>query len=147
MDSNVLIIDDDVFCSTILNESFTKVGYTNISIFNRTDEFLKYLRSSDVVLPKVLIMDYHMPFLNGFQLLAYLKKHPAYANIKVIIYSGSANENEKRIAIKAGAFDFVEKKYNQAKLLAFTNEVIQLAENDIYHFESDVKKSEMFSLS
>lgn len=132
MNSEIVIIEDDLISGKILMKSFNNIGYQNIQFFNESRDFLKYILTPDAVLPKVIIMDYHMPFLTGFHIMAYLKRNPLYADIKVIFYSGSANESEKRTSLKAGALDFVEKNYKPKVLEKFILQVIDLVETGVY---------------
>lgn len=137
MNAKIVIVEDNEVSSLILKKSFRKINYLNVDCYNNAVPFLKDLHSSNVVLPKVVILDYHLPVMNGFQVLAYLKRNEVFSNIPVILYSGIADEHEKRTSLKAGALDFVEKIYNEEVLNSFVCKVRELAKTGVYKKEAN----------
>lgn len=47
MNSEILIVEDDIDCSEILMESFKQVGYTSICSFSDTERFLSYITPTE----------------------------------------------------------------------------------------------------
>ncbi len=54
-------------------------------------------------LPALIVMDLNMPRMNGRETLTFLKEHPVYQNIPVIIYSTSINDIERMLCKENGA--------------------------------------------
>lgn len=130
MQAEIVIVDDDVIYNKILINSFKKIGCDNILSFSDGNYFLKYILSPDATLPKVIILDYNMPLLTGFQLLAYLKRNELFSNVKVIIYSAYGDESVERICLKAGAWSFIRKKEDLEELKKFCLEMVRLVRTD-----------------
>ncbi len=66
----------------------------------------------------VVLLDLHMPGLDGFGVLATLKGDPALADVPVIVVSGSTVEKDVVRALEMGAQDYVTKPYAVEVLLA-----------------------------
>jgi two-component system, LuxR family, response regulator FixJ len=113
------IVDDD----RIARESLrwlVETAHLKVKEFERGEDFLQQY---DQNTPGCLVLDVRMPDINGMELFARLKE--TGATIPVIIVTGHADVAMAVRAMKAGAFDFVEKPYNDALML----ELIQNALN------------------
>lgn len=67
-------------------------------------------------MPDVIVTDAMMPGLNGFQLLANLRCSGLFANIPVIVISGSCNDEEELRFIQLGVKDYFRKPFNPVHL-------------------------------
>jgi len=132
MSATILIVEDDEEESTILIECFKENNYHKVTSFDNAFTFINYLRNKDTLLPKVVILDYNMPQISGFQLLAFLKHNDAFASIQVLIYSGFNNDDLQIRCLKAGALDFIKKFSSPHELSEFVVKVKALAESGVY---------------
>lgn len=62
--------------------------------------------------PSLILLDRHMPELDGHQTLIRLKQHPAYQKIPVVMMSADANQVEIDDCFEAGANSFLLKNNN-----------------------------------
>ena len=60
---------------------------------------------------------------DGLELLSHIKTKDK--NIPVIIITGHANIEMAIKALKVGAFEFIEKPFNQERLLNFVNRAVE----------------------
>lgn len=111
------IVDDDRMARESL-KWLAESAHLHVQEFDRGMEFLSKFNSDT---PGCVVLDVRMPDINGMELFARLKD--TGADIPVIIVTGHADVAMAVRAMKAGAFDFVEKPYNDALML----EVIQNA--------------------
>jgi DNA-binding response OmpR family regulator len=132
MTPEILIVEDDVEESMQLEEIFKESGYYRIQSFDNAFSFISYLNQNETTLPKVVVLDYQMPKITGFQLLAFLKRNPKFTSIKVILYSGFDGSDYKSTCLKAGALDYVKKLSTYGELKEFALKVKDLAETGIY---------------
>jgi CheY-like chemotaxis protein len=59
--------------------------------------------------PDLIVLDLNMPRMGGLELLANLKKHPAFGDVPVVILTSSLQPEEKEEAHRLGATQFVRK--------------------------------------
>lgn len=60
-------------------------------------------------LPRLVLLDLHMPGLNGFEVLEHLRADDRTRLLPVVVLSASDEESYKRKAIACGANDYVDK--------------------------------------
>jgi UDP-3-O-[3-hydroxymyristoyl] N-acetylglucosamine deacetylase len=109
---NPICIVDDVVSITSTVESILKdEGYQAIS-FPDAESFWQRL---DSIEPSLVLLDIWLPGIDGMQLLKRL--HARFPELPVIMMSGHAGIDAAVAAIKAGAYDFLEKPLHLEVLL------------------------------
>jgi Response regulator containing a CheY-like receiver domain and an HD-GYP domain len=58
-------------------------------------------------LPDLIIMDWEMPVMNGYDALLHLKKNPATADIPIVMATGRSSGGDLERALNAGAADYI----------------------------------------
>jgi len=103
-----LVVDDSPFMLKILAQALEAAGAFDL-IGSATDG-LKALRYVSMLSPDLVVMDLHMPGLNGIQVTRHIKRgeHPPV----VIIVSSDDTSAAKATAEQAGADGFVSKSSN-----------------------------------
>jgi putative nucleotidyltransferase with HDIG domain len=102
----ILIVDDDhIFCD-LLSQYFSTHGYKTVLAFNG----LQALELFNELKPHVVILDIHMPVMNGIQFLNLIKTNEN--SIPVIITTAHPDINTAIEAIQAGAFDYIVKPFD-----------------------------------
>jgi len=117
MATEILIIDDNVDIRSIINELIIEAGYKTRLAAN----YSQALSEIDKKLPDVAIIDVKLDKgdNDGLELMTHIKNKDK--DIPVIIITGHANVEMAIKALKAGAFEFIEKPFNQERLLNFVN--------------------------
>ena len=121
MSTEILIIDDNTDIRNIINDLINDAGFKTRLAAN----YNQALKEIDKKLPDVAIIDVKLDKgdNDGLELLSHIKKKNK--NIPVIIITGHANIEMAISALKAGAFEFIEKPFNQERLLNFVNRAIE----------------------
>ena len=121
MSTEILIIDDNTDIRSIINDLIMEAGYKTRLAAN----YNQALNEIDKKLPDVAIIDVKLDKgeNDGLELLSHIKKKDK--NIPVIIITGHANVEMAIKALKAGAFEFIEKPFNQERLLNFVNRAVE----------------------
>ena len=121
MSTEILIIDDNADIRNILNDLITDAGYQTRLAAN----YNQALTEIDKKLPDVAIIDVKLDKgdNDGLELLSHIKNKDK--DIPVIIITGHANVEMAIKALKAGAFEFIEKPFNQERLINFVNRAVE----------------------
>ena len=121
MSVEILIIDDNADIRNIINDLINDAGYKTRLAAN----YNQALNEIDKKLPDVAIIDVKLDKgdNDGLELLSHIKKKDK--NIPVIIITGHANVEMAIKALKAGAFEFIEKPFNQERLLNFVDRAVE----------------------
>ena len=121
MSTEILIIDDNADIRNIINDLIIDAGYKTRLAAN----YNQALNEIDKKLPDVAIIDVKLDKgdNDGLELLYHIKKKDK--DIPVIIITGHANVEMAIKALKAGAFEFIEKPFNQERLLNFVNRAVE----------------------
>ena len=79
-------------------------------------------------LPHLIIMDWEMPEMSGYEALTRLKKNEVTKDIPVIITSGFTQAENVQKALEAGAIDYVRKPIEKIELTARVQSVLALSD-------------------
>ncbi len=110
----VFIVDDSKFIITLLEALLKKSGY-DVKIFYDAKSAIKALSSE---LPHLIISDYLMPEMDGFEFCKIVKSYPRTKDIKFILVTGYDDINAKVKCFEIGADDYLLKPFNNDEVLA-----------------------------
>ena len=121
MSKEILIIDDNADIRNIINDLIVDAGFRTRLAAN----YNQALNEIDKKLPDVAIIDVKLDKgdNDGLELLSHIKTRDQ--NVPVIIITGHANVEMAIKALKKGAFEFIEKPFNQERLLNFVNRAVE----------------------
>ncbi len=113
MISEILIVDDNSDIRNIINDLIIEAGYKTRVAAN----FNQAIYEIDKKLPDVAIFDVKLDKgdNDGIELLSYLKSKNT--DIPVIVISGHANIEMAVKSLKHGAFEFIEKPFDQERFI------------------------------
>lgn len=117
--------DDDAFLfRRTLQKSGTQCDFFRVSNGAKAVEFLQNAAISESQpLPHVIFLDLKMPVLNGFEVLEWLRTQSFASQLRVIVLSGSENENDKERAARLGATDYIVKPIRPPDLDRFLHDL------------------------
>lgn len=145
--SRILVIDDEQDMLSACSKIISVLGYEAVT-FSEPDKAIKNLGDEDYDL---IFCDLLMPKHDGMELLETFQK--TAPNTPVIIFTAYGTIERAVAAMKAGAFDFIEKPFdaNNLKILIekglrqrnLFNERVNLLKQleDKYHFDNIIGKS------
>lgn len=115
----VLIIDDDKDICDLLSHLLEKAGYETQQGYDG-DMAIKLLSQRE---PDVLLLDSIIPKHSGMAVLA--NTHALYPQLPVIIITGNVGILSAVCAIKAGAWDYIPKPFDNNRVLELVNRAMQ----------------------
>lgn len=125
MADTILIVDDDLSVSTMLNKAVQSSGLT-AEIANSGEEALQALNQKRYDL---ILMDINMPGIDGFQAVEIIRKQGIQTPI--IIISGRKEDIDTLYALNIGADDYITKPFNPITLGAKVKALIRRSRNDL----------------
>ncbi|MCE5274280.1 MAG: sigma-54 dependent transcriptional regulator [Deltaproteobacteria bacterium] len=101
--AKILFIDDDRQLCKVLGRKVTGMGHDAMSVYTLADGLQEIARDSyDVV-----FLDVRLPDGNGLEILPAIRESSSQP--EVIIMTGKGDPNGAELAIKSGAWDYIEK--------------------------------------
>ena len=133
--SKVLVVDDDFMNLRMAEMILVKHGYEVI----KAESGLKCLEYLNQELVDLILLDVHMPQMDGFEVLQHLKQNEKLAEIPVIFLTA---DNDKKVEIrglKEGASDFITKPFIAEIMLQRVNTEIEFTHLQ-KHLKEEVEK-------
>ena len=110
----VLVVDDVLLNQEVVGAYLADAGAT-VRYAGNGEEALHLLASYR---PDVILMDCHMPVMDGFTATARIRAHPDWAAIPVVALTANALAGSREEALAAGMDDYVSKPIDPDKLFA-----------------------------
>lgn len=118
----ILVVDDDTsnlrMASRILSAEKMRV-----SCLKSGEDAVKFLHENR---PDLILLDIHMPGMDGFDTIAALKESKVTADIPVIFLTADDDSTAETRGLEAGAMDFIKKPFVPEVLLLRVRHTIDL---------------------
>jgi two-component system, NtrC family, response regulator len=101
--AKILVVDDDQILCEMFTDRLARIGH-NATFVSTLSEAKKRVFAGDF---EVIFLDVQMPDGNGLIALPELKKAPSQPEI--IIITGKGDPDGAELAVKSGAWDYLEK--------------------------------------
>ncbi len=110
----ILVVDDSITTRTLQKNILEAAGYEVVTATHGV-EALKKLETGPM---ELLISDVQMPWMDGFELTAQVRKHPQYKNLPIILVTSLDSPDNKEMGFRAGADAYIVKGvFDQNELL------------------------------
>ena len=112
--SKILIVDDDMAVTVIMQQMLKSVGYDVVSL----NESRHSVMMAKEYCPDLILLDVDMPHLNGFEVCVLLKQNKDLENIPVLFLSGLNATKEKLEGFSVGGVDYITKPFQYEEVFA-----------------------------
>lgn len=126
----IYVVDDDEAVRSSLRLLLRSAGYS-VEAMDSADSFLEDFKPGSA---GCLLLDVRMPGMSGLELQKVLKERQI--GIPVIIITGHGDITMAVDAMKSGAFDFLEKPFNDSELLDRVAEAVKTDLDEHHHAEA-----------
>jgi two-component system, cell cycle response regulator DivK len=109
-----LYVEDDLASRMIVELLLPMLGYTEITIFNDSVDFMARLETLSKQ-PDVFLLDIQVKPIDGFKMLQLLRQHPAYQSSVVIALTASVMNEEIKLLRTAGFDSVIAKPIDQRR--------------------------------
>lgn len=118
----ILVVDDDTsnlrMASHILSAENMRV-----SCMKSGEDAIRFLQENR---PDLILLDIHMPGMDGFETIAAVRSNPKTADIPVIFLTADDDSETETQGLKAGAMDFLKKPFVPEVLLLRVRHTVDL---------------------
>src|SRR5687767_1696868 len=123
----VLVADDDPAILRLVKAIVEKEGYTVISARDGKEAY-KFLQSGEKI--SAAIFDVVMPYIQGTELVRYMKSEKRLMNIPVIMMTAEQNPRLSSESYSAGAVAFLPKPFTASQLKMMLEVFIQKSQTN-----------------
>jgi chemosensory pili system protein ChpA (sensor histidine kinase/response regulator) len=112
---NVLIVDDSPSVRQVNSTLVKNAGWKPVVAKDGIEalEIIQAFRE----LPDIILTDVEMPRMDGYELLASLKRHENLSSIPVIMITSRAGQKHRQKAYDLGVSDYLTKPYEESALI------------------------------
>ncbi len=111
----VLMAEDDAVSRRVLETILVKLGYSVTAVSDGAAAW-DLLQRPDA--PKLAILDWMMPGLDGVDVCRRLREHPTAEPTYVILLTAKADKNSVVVGLDSGADDYLTKPFDREELRA-----------------------------
>ncbi len=127
-EANILVVDDDPINIQIIEDYLEDESYQIQSCMSG-EAALEFLSNTEHGID-IVLLDRMMPGMDGLDVLSAMKNHSHLQYIPVIIQSARARKSEILEGVKAGAFYYLTKPFEEEELLS----IVRTATKDSLQF-------------
>jgi CheY-like chemotaxis protein len=117
MTETILLVEDNADDVEFLKAAFSRAGFLNpILVVRDGEDAVSYLQGNGIYadrakypLPALVLLDLMLPRKSGFEVLEWIKEHPDFKSIPVIVLSGMSELLHLNRAYRLGAQTFIRK--------------------------------------
>jgi two-component system, cell cycle sensor histidine kinase and response regulator CckA len=119
----ILIADDDPVIRKLMQRVLMDAGY-EVYMAGDGKEAIQQARTQQ---PDLILLDVHMPEMNGFEVLRQLKADPQLASIYVIIISGAQRDSDSQVqGLDMGADGYLLRPITNRELVAHVQAMMRI---------------------
>lgn len=107
----ILIAEDDPMTATLIQHRLSKEGF-EITVVENGQEAINILTEDY----SLVILDYKMPLVDGFQVLKHIRSVPTMKTLPVILLTSIGKEKEIERGFELGADDYMTKPFSPTEL-------------------------------
>ena len=110
-----LIVDDSLVIRSIIEKFVKPIGYETLMASNGQEALDLLEKNTEEV--ELVILDWNMPVLNGWETLSAIKKDKVYEHVCIIMVSTESEDEKVDQAISAGANGYISKPFEAEELI------------------------------
>jgi CheY-like chemotaxis protein len=122
----VLYVEDEENDVLFMKRAFASLSISHpLRVARDGREAIEYLKNLGPAEPKpcLVLLDLNLPLISGFEVLDWIRAHPAYLSLPVVIISSSGQPTDKIKAREKGANDYSIKPATPSQLGDFARRV------------------------
>lgn len=110
----ILVVEDFNVTRKLEIKALKKIGFTNIIEAENGKKGIEEIKQENDI--GLIISDWNMPEVNGFELLQWVRSNENYKDIPFIMVTAQAEKKDSTLAIDTGANNFITKPFTFEEL-------------------------------
>lgn len=104
----IIIVDDSPTIRRMVRAALASLG---AETFAEAGSGLEAIEQLTLGVPSLMVLDLNMPDMHGIEVLKFIRRHPAYRTLPVIVLTTRGDEDSRTAAIAAGATVYMTKPF------------------------------------
>ncbi len=118
---SILVVEDSSTMRSFIISALEELS--NITILESANGFeaIKLLPRHRI---NLLITDINMPDINGLELVSFVRKHPLYKDIPIIIVTTESTAQDRNRGLSLGANEYITKPFQNTQLITAVKRLV-----------------------
>ena len=114
MKVKVLVVEDNNAMRNLIATALDQ--HLDVDVFEAENGFaaLKQLPENEF---QLILTDINMPDINGLELITFLRQHPSYKEVPILIITTEAGEEDRKRGLAIGANGYLVKPFTEGDLV------------------------------
>ena len=126
MPRKILTVDDEKHIVRLIQVNLERQGYEVVTASDGREA----LEKVDAERPDLVILDVMMPYMDGFEVLQYMKRNPSTRDIPVIMLTAKAQDADVFKGWQSGVDCYLTKPFNPMELISFVQRIFKSMDVD-----------------
>jgi two-component system, chemotaxis family, chemotaxis protein CheY len=109
-----IVVDDSRSMRAIVSRQLRELGF-EVHEAGSGQEALAKL--NEVASIDLVLLDWNMPEMDGFEVLSLIRSEPAYKNVRVMMVTTESEMSQVSVALDAGANEYLTKPFGREALV------------------------------
>lgn len=108
-----LVVDDSRAIRVVIGRLLKELGFEVVEAGNGREALARLHESR----PDVILVDWNMPEMNGFEFLVAVREEAAFTDVPLMMVTTETEVNQMSRALEAGANEYVMKPFSREALV------------------------------
>lgn len=114
MKTKILLVEDNNAMRNLVATALDQ--HLSVDVYEAENGFaaLKLIPDNEF---QLIITDINMPDINGLELISFLRQHPVYKGVPILIITTEAGEEDRKRGLAIGADGYLVKPFTEGELV------------------------------
>ena len=122
----ILLVEDNLFFRNVMSASLTRAGYNCILATSASEALQLLLREE----PHLILSDYEMPEMNGFDFRQAVLENPRFSDIPFVFLTSHTDNSMILEGLNLNALDYINKETPLPVIISKLGNIIKSLENE-----------------
>jgi two-component system chemotaxis response regulator CheY len=121
MKTKVLVVEDNHAMRSLIAAALDQ--HLEVNVYEAENGFsaLKLIPDNEF---QLILTDINMPDINGLELISFLRQHPVYKEVPILIISTESADEDRRRGLAIGANGYLTKPFTENDLVTLVQQLL-----------------------